>query len=408
MHRKESIPYIRVGTKYYKIISVPDIKGKTFEQKIVLWSKDNLITDYKKVYIRRIPKYDSFVTLPDHINYRSVIGNCYNLYHPLPYKPEPGDIPKTKAFLAHIFGDQLELGYDYLALLYFRPTEILPVLSLVSRERDTGKSTFVKWLKLIFGHNMTLNTNDEFKSRFNSDWTSKILIAVEETLLDRKEESEKIKNLSTANVVKTESKGLDKVETQFFGKLILCSNNETNFVHITEEEIRYWVRKISPIENSDPLMEDKLKDEIPAFLHFLIHRGIKSERKSRMWFAPEDIYTEALQRLKDENASIVEKEIKEIITDLLITYKLDEVCFTRGDLIDHLKYGGIRQLNQSYVTNILQQKWGISQVKNPSTYSYYTVGSPLEDGQPFIKKKGRYYVFKREKFLDNSYISSLN
>jgi len=246
---------------------------------------------------------------------------------------------------------------------------------------------------------MTLNTNDELKSRFNSDWTSKVVIAVEETLLDKKEESEKLKNLSTANVVKTESKGLDKVETPFFGKIILCSNNETNFVYITEEEIRYWVRKINPIKNLDPFMEEKLRDEIPAFLDFLIYRGIKSEKKSRMWFLPEDIHTEALQKLKDENASMVEKEIKTIITDLLLTYKLDEVCFTRGDLIEHLKFSGIKQLNQTYITSILQDKWKIYPVKNPSTYNCYFHGSPLNDGLAFTKKKGRYYTFKREIFL---------
>lgn len=402
MSTNQTIPYIRVGTKYYKIIELPDLKGKSFEQKIVLWSKDNIITDHKKAYLKKIPKYDSFVSLPDHINYKSVIGNCYNLYHPLSYKPTPGEITHTKAFLEHIFGDQLELGLDYLALLYLKPTEVLPILSLVSKERNTGKSTFVKWLKVIFGHNMTLNTNDEFKSRFNSDWTSKILIAVEETLLDKREESEKIKNLSTANVVKTESKGLDKVETQFFGKIILCSNNETNFVYITEEEIRYWVRKIHPIKNLDPFMEEKLKDEIPAFLNYLICRGIKSERKSRMWFSPEDIFTEALQRLKDENASIVEKELKEIITDYLMTYKLEKVCFTRGDLIDHLRFGGIKQLNQTYVTNILQDKWGVYPVKSPTNYHCYHPGSPFSDGQEYTKRKGRFYEFKRDRFLNET------
>jgi len=144
MNNGQSIPYIRVGTKYYKIINVPDLKGTSYEQKIVLWSKDNILTDHKKNYVKKIPKYDSFITLPDHINYKSVIGNCYNLYHPLPYKPKPGGIPHTKAFLEHIFGNQLELGLDYLAILYLKPTEILPILSLVSKERNTGKSTFVK------------------------------------------------------------------------------------------------------------------------------------------------------------------------------------------------------------------------------------------------------------------------
>lgn len=395
----ENIPYIRVGTKYFKLIDFPDLEGTTFEQKIVLWSKDNIITDHDKYYLLKVPKYDSFVTLPDHINHKPVVGNCYNLYSPLPYSPEPGEITNTLDFLEHIFGEQLELGLDYLALLYLKPTEVLPILALVSKERNTGKSTFVKWLKRIFSHNMTLNTNDEFRSQFNSDWTGKIIIAVEETLLDRKEESERLKNLSTANVVKTESKGVDKVETYFFGKLILCSNNESSFVYITEEEIRYWVRKINPISKLDPFMEDKLRKEIPAFLYFLQKRGIISEKKSRMWFSPEEIYTEALLKLKEGNATLVEKELKELISELILTHDLDEICFTVGDLIDHARKSGIKQINQSLVTSILREKWKLKPVQNASSYNCYFSACYPDDGPLYAKKKGRYYSFPKEVFV---------
>ena len=44
--------------------------------------------------------------------------------------------------------------------------------------------------------------------------------------------SERIKNLSTAKTQKAEAKGKDKVEGDFFGKFILCSNNEDNFIKI--------------------------------------------------------------------------------------------------------------------------------------------------------------------------------
>ncbi|WP_233884038.1 primase-helicase family protein [Tenacibaculum piscium] len=91
---------------------------------------------------------------------------------------------------------------------------------------NTGKTSFLNWLKLLFQGNMTINKNEDFRSRFNSDWASKLIISVDEVLLDRREDSERIKNLSTAGSYKTESKGKDKVESNFFGKFILCSNNE--------------------------------------------------------------------------------------------------------------------------------------------------------------------------------------
>ena len=56
---------------------------------------------------------------------------------------------------------------------------------------------------------MTINNNEDFRSRFNSDWASKLIIAVDEVLLDKREDSERLKNLSTAKSYKTEAKGKD-------------------------------------------------------------------------------------------------------------------------------------------------------------------------------------------------------
>ena len=41
-----------------------------------------------------------------------------------------------------------------------------------------------------------------------------------------------------------EAKGKDKREVEFFGKFILCSNNEDSFIKIDAHETRFWVRKI--------------------------------------------------------------------------------------------------------------------------------------------------------------------
>lgn len=50
----------------------------------------------------------------------------------------------------HIFEEQYELGLDYMQLLYMQPTQKLPILLLVSEERNTGKTTFPNFLKSIF------------------------------------------------------------------------------------------------------------------------------------------------------------------------------------------------------------------------------------------------------------------
>jgi len=85
---------------------------------------------------------------------------------------------------------------------------------------------------------------------------------------DRKEITKRLKYLSTTNKDKLENKGKDREEIDFFGKVILCSNNEENFIQIDENEIRFWVLKINSIrlENTDFLQN--LITEIPLFLSF--------------------------------------------------------------------------------------------------------------------------------------------
>ena len=63
---------------------------------------------------------------------------------------------------------------DYLQLLYLQPIQKLPILLLVSEERNTGKSTFLNFLKALFQNNVTFNTNEDFRSQFNSDWAGKL------------------------------------------------------------------------------------------------------------------------------------------------------------------------------------------------------------------------------------------
>ena len=148
---------------------------------------------------------------------------------------------------------------DYMQLLYLQPTQKLPIVLLVSEERNTGKSTFLNFLKAVFENNVTFNTNEDFRSQFNSDWAGKLLIVVDEVLLNRREDSERLKNLSTTFTYKVEAKGKDRTEIAFFAKFVLCSNNEYLPILIDAGETRYWVRKIMPLQGDDNQLSAKTK-----------------------------------------------------------------------------------------------------------------------------------------------------
>ena len=164
---------MRVGTTLYKVVNQPCANGG-YEKKRVVWNNSTLRQDYGKNYLATVPKYDGFCTVPNHLNYQKEIEGFLNLYEPIEHKPQQGDFSHIQSLMRHIFGEQYELGMDYMQLLYLQPTQKLPIVLLVSEERNTGKSTFLNFLKAVFENNVTFNTNEDFRSQFNSDWAGKL------------------------------------------------------------------------------------------------------------------------------------------------------------------------------------------------------------------------------------------
>ena len=380
-----------VGTElYHKIEKFGKIELKKLEKSFV---KNDLGRDFSL-----IDRYHEFINEPNHINYNQCVNykdyKFYNLYEPFAHEPKIGECPHSIALLEHIFGEQYELGLDYLKLLLEQPKQMLPILSLVSKERETGKTTFLNWLKEIFGLNMTINRSMDFESNFNSDWVHKLIIAIDETFLEKKATSEMIKNISTAKTLKMEGKGKDRTDVEFFGKLVLCSNNVENFVKIDKEENRYWVRQVSKFTNYVANLEQKLAEEIPAFLYFLQQRGLKTQKESRTWFSSQQIWTPALEVLVEGNRSSIEKEIETIIADSFDDYEVDTICYTEKDIIDKLKEINIR-VNKFQVAKIIKEIWKISPRTKASTYKYYFSAQTIN--QDFFvnseTRQGKFFTF---------------
>ncbi len=358
--------YIRVGTTLYKIVQKPLQSGDFIELRIP-WNYDTLRQDHSKDFLSQVEKYDGFCCVPSHIDYQPMIGSFLNEYQAVDVKPVQGEFPQIRKFLEHIFGEQYELGLDYLQLLYTQPLQRLPIILLVSKQRNTGKTTFLNLLKAIFGTNMTFNTNEDFRSQFNSDWATKLIVAVDEVLLDRKEDSERIKNLSTARSYKSEAKGKDRNEVEFFAKFVLCSNNELNPIYIEQGETRYWVRKINPIEDDNPNLLSEMKKELPAFVWHLQNRDLTTSQESRMWFKPSLLTTNALRNMVNHNRGKVESEMIQIITDILDHKQADEYVFCVAD-IDHMLEMRGHRTEHTFIRKILQQNWHLKPSK-PQNYN---------------------------------------
>lgn len=410
----KKIPYLRVGTTYYKTIEKPLISGDKISI-LVRWNRETIISDHGKVYVSEIPKYDGFCCIPNHLNYSSVIDGFYNIYNEIPYQPieekiSPDDlknqIPFSLQFIEHIFGEQIELGLDYLKILLQYPTQILPILCLVSKERSTGKSTFIKWLKAIFGLNMTYIKGDSFGSQFNADWASMLLVAIDEVFFDKKEITERLKYLSTTNKDKMEAKGKDREEVDFFAKFILCSNNEDNFIQIDENEIRFWIIKVKPIKTENTEFLYNLIKEIPYFLKFLIERPFHSQKKTRMWFSHSEIRTKALQKLVWKNNNKLESRMIELLYELFESTEEQTIHCIPQDILNMLN----RMFKQQYwtindVRKILKEVWKFEPQNNSLAYIKFDIdysGSFYQGN-----KTGRYFTIKKD-FIHQKFDEMMN
>ena len=407
----QKIPYIRVGTTYYKVIEKPLISGDKTSV-LVRWNRETIVSDHGKTYVSTVPKFDGFCCIPEHLNYQQIVQGFYNIYNEIPFAPSSekenlkNNIPFSLNFVAHIFGEQLEMGLDYLKILLQFPTQILPILCLVSKERATGKSTFIKWLKEIFGLNMTYIKGDSFGSQFNSDWAAMLLVAIDEVFFDKKEITERLKYLSTTNKDKLEAKGKDREEIDFFAKFILCSNNEENFIQIDENEIRFWILKINPIKTENTEFLNNLISEIPYFLRYLIERPFSTEKKTRMWFSADEIRTKALQKLVFKNNNKLESKIIELLYEFFESNNDEEINVVPQDLLNMI----IRMFRLTYWTrndirNLLKETWNLNPQNNGLTYIRYD----LDFAGIFYQNNsvGRYFTIKKD-FILNKRVEMLN
>jgi len=391
------MPYVRVGTSYFKTVKAPTIAGH-YNEILISWNAETIRHDFGKEYFSKIPKYDGFTCIPSHINFKKQYLDFYNTYNPLSNKPKEGRCDISKTFVRHIFGNHYELGLDYLSILFLKPTQTLPILCLVSTRRSTGKSSFLKWLKDIFENNATYLTNDSFGSQFNADWANMLLIMIDEVLFNKEELTERIKYLSTTNINKVEAKGKDKREIEFFGKFILCSNNEDSFIKIDQNETRFWVLKVPIIKKEEINMLVKLKKEIPAFLHFLQQRKLSTKNTTRMWFTPNQIKTAALRKLVQNNRNRVEKEIVSICLMVMEKFNLEEVHLCSGDILPALKVSRINT-DQTHVRRILKKEWKLKNQLNSNSYEKFCF---LSDGEIIMTTtKGRYFTIKRDFLQEN-------
>jgi hypothetical protein len=354
---------------------------------------------------------DDFVIVPDNKNYQEFQESFYNLYNQFPHvsshkeSASYSDFENIHEMMCHIFGEQLELGYTYFKVLYEHPRQILPILTLVSAERQTGKTTFLNFLEMLFGGNYVLISPNDLTSSFNELYSTKNIIAIDETTLEKQSSVEKLKSISTQKTTTVNKKFVSQYSIPFFGKVVISTNKEKDFMRIDEEEIRFWVRKVPVINRKKKTnIEDLMCKEIPDFLAYLENLPDVDFSKDRMVFTKDEIKTEFLTDVVKESKPGLQKDIEIFVSDYFKSSGIESFLATPKQIKERWfdKNGSI---SPHYIAKILRD---FMKMEAEPMMRF----TPFEDNgknpyDPNNKVVGTPFMFKIEDYLTESEIIEL-
>jgi hypothetical protein len=400
---KKEVPFIRVGNDYFKIIYKKNRYGVSVKT-LKHFKKETITDDYGKALIKDIPKFDDFTIIPDNLQYKEFTESFYNLYAKFPHTPREekateDDFKHIKMLLSHIFADQINHAYTYMKVLFMYPEQILPVLVLASTERQTGKTTFLNLLEILFADNYIQIAPDELTSAFNSIYATKNIVAIDETVMEKQSSVEKIKSIATQKSISVNQKFVSQYKVPFFGKIVIGTNRERDFMRIDEEEIRFWVRRVPPIKTRITDIEQKMTNEIPAFLKFLIDLPEVDFTKSRMVFTEDEIKTDTLEKVVAESRSNLYKELFTLFEDYFNNNpKVNEIEMAAIDIKNHW-FAFNNQISAAYIGKVIKEEFKLSTDKL-KRYKPLTSGNEVEKvGKPFTFLRG-FFVDRSENFVN--------
>lgn len=172
----------------------------------------------------------------------------------------------------------LNMVLDYLQILYMMPMQRLPGLCIYAKW-PSGKTTFSKLLQQILPNQSEEVSESELIWR--NDLDKKRVIICDEYSGENEDVIEIIKMMST-------------VAGEVDHKFILLSNSESAFSFVSKESTLFWVVNAIPCSVNVSFDFNQIKQEIPAFLHYLSLRNCQSIECSGRWFHPTLITTRSI------------------------------------------------------------------------------------------------------------------
>ena len=437
LEHPDSKMFVVVGCDFYKRLTRLD-HNKRPQPYLEMWTESNLQRNYVRNgaprFLHTLDTYDAFAVDPGHHEeYRTEVvvqpeeygprSRFLNNYKPLDYAPAKGKYPTIERFLQHIFGTHIletrnkkgevsasseawVVYVDRWTVMYRYPRQRVPAVVLASDEKNTGKSTVLDLNLAMWGGNGVMIGNDAIASQFNANWIDCSYVGINEAMLKRKEDGEKLKDLMTSPVTQRRGMYKDGEQSVNFTKFDITTNSPDKFLEITTDEFRYWVNVVKPYEGEeDPDMVQKMISEIPALFHDLRHRAIVHPRVGRLWFANSVIDNEARRAAAKASTTEAEKEVRSWVEEQFYNYRWPELYFSAQELRNLVNDQNGCRFKLSQVTDVLRK-----QLKAYESFTYVTVphlpAKRVRDGQKLaevgIKDKRRWFIFRAEDWVPDA------
>jgi len=420
--------FLFIGDKCAKMVHKP-LFGGTTEVDIAKFGVGEVKRRYGKHFLSTLLCVDGLTIEPaTNYAYKRIIKvekdnhhfDYLNLYEPINHEIKEGEFPNTVKYLKHLFGgnatlqkdilgDPFTIAIDWLTILYQKPKQFLPVILLLSKEQETGKTTMIDWLHAIYETNLISMKMEQFIGNFNSHWAFKLIRCIDEGSLDLERGTAKntFKNLTTAKNIQVELKGIDVTSIPNYGKMIICSNDENNVMKMESEDSRFFPVKVTKLPEKDNHFLEKLRAEIPAWLHFIANRQIAHPAESRLWFRTEYLKTEQFRKIVEKTKSNHELEIDYFVKDAFLTFKFPEIRYTIKFLLETINKRAKFKVSETQMRDYLEKKGYVKHDGNS------TIKIPIDFGELhsdviFQTATGRFFRFYYTQWLSEEEIEEFN
>ena len=352
-------------------------------------TKEVLIRKYSNQVVNHIHDVLGFTFEPNNFKFKQIVSNKYNTFKKFQHDPIKGEWKSIESFLNHIFGEHYNLGLEYFWNLYVVPKQKLPLLALVSEKKNTGKTTFLNFVKDIFGFNVVVISSQDISGNFNGVFGEGYIFQSDEHFQrnERKATGEKIKQYVTADTVRVERKGMEAQSISFYGKFILTGNDEETITNIEDENRRFWIRQIPKVDKDNFEFGNQLKNEIPAFLYYLKEEFVPGGKRGQLYFKPIEFQTDASRKIQKNSKSEKYQEIFEAMREHFEENEnTNFLHFTPSQLALFL---GDKKVESKYIRKVLKNEFKMKPQDKQRWNDVYG-----------ISKTGTPFVFKREDFVE--------